>query len=29
VPEFAGQSQVVQGAPDTFIEDFGEAGRIA
>jgi len=29
VPEFAGQSQVVNGASDTFIEILGDAGRHA
>jgi enamine deaminase RidA (YjgF/YER057c/UK114 family) len=29
VPEFAGQSQVMNGASDTFVEFFGEAGRHA
>ena len=27
VPEFAGQSQVINGASDLFVEIFGEAGR--
>src|SRR3954451_18008665 len=29
VPEFAGQSQVVNGASDTFVEVLGDAGRHA
>lgn len=29
VPEFTGQSQVMNGASDTFVEVFGEAGRHA
>ncbi len=27
VPEFHGQSQVIDGASDLFVEIFGEAGR--